>query len=138
MSKDTIRIKGLADVRLRSDGEEIWLTFLTSHKTKVTIVVPGSEMRNLSFQMRHFDRQAQIKRELPPDPDKPTLSFDAPPPMFFVSEMQGVVRDGTALDLQLRDALKHEIQVCLLPATVSYLFQLLLQTQKLDDDQKPN
>ena len=138
MSKDNIRIKGLADVRLRSDGQELWLTFQTSHNKKITLVVPGSEMRDLSYQLMMFDRQAQIKRGIPPDPDRPKLTIDAPPAMFVVTGLQGVSRPDTGyLDLQVQDVMNHEIQLSIAPEHVKYIFEMRLQTQKLDD-QKPN
>ena len=37
----------------------------------------GSESRQLAHQMMPFNRQAQIKRELPPDPDRPSVSYEA-------------------------------------------------------------
>jgi hypothetical protein len=58
MASDKFKIKGLADVRLSSDGREVHLIFETAQRTKLTLVVPGWEMRNLSLLMMHFDRQA--------------------------------------------------------------------------------
>ena len=138
MSKENIRIKGLSGVRLRSDGTEVHLTFQTSHNKELTIVVPGSEMQNLTYQMMAFDHQAQIKREIPPDPNRPKVTIDTPPPIFFTHGMQGVVRpDAGALDLQLQDVSGREIQVCFTPEQMKYLFGLMLESQNFDD-QKPN
>lgn len=136
MSKDNIRVKGLADVRLRSDGEEIHLTFLTSHNKKLTVVISGSEMENLSLQMMTFDRQAAIKREVPRDQERPKLTIDAPPAMFFTHKLQGIVRpEKDALDLQIQDVTGHEIQVCFTPEQVKYLFDKLLELRNFDDNQ---
>lgn len=148
MASDKFKVKGLTDVRLRSDGQEISLIFETAQRTKLTLIVPGWAMRNLAHQMMQFDRQALIKRQIPQDADEPDLTIDAPPPIFFVapSGLQCVVRpDTNALDLQLQDVMHHEIQVCLLAEHVEALMAGMRQVQEkvqelqdLDDDRKPN
>ena len=41
---DKFKVKGLSDVRLRSDGAEVVLEFKTFQRQKVTLVIPGYEM----------------------------------------------------------------------------------------------
>ena len=135
------RVKGLSDVRLRSDGAEIVLEFKTADRQKLTLIVPGYESRQLAYQMMQFDRQAQIKREIPRDPDHPAISYEAPPFIFWTAPngLQCVVRpDAGALDLQIQDLHNHEIQVCLSASHVKALFEALLQVQKFPEDEKAN
>jgi len=142
------KVKGLSDVRLRSDGQEVSLEFQTAQREKLTLVVPGWAMKNLVYQLMQFDRQALIKRDIPPDPNAPELSINAPPPIFFVgpSGLQWVVRpDTNALDLQLQDFQNREIQVCLLSEHVDALLDGMRQVQEkvremqnLDDESEPN
>lgn len=138
---DKFKVKGLSDVRLRSDGGEVVLEFKTLQRQKVTLVIPGYEMRQLAYQMMQFDRQAQIKRTIPSDPDRPQITYEAPPFIFWTAPngLQCVVHaESGALDLQVQDLHGHEVQVCLMANHVKALFEALLQTQKLSDDEKPN
>jgi hypothetical protein len=135
------KVKGLSDVRLRSDGAEIVLEFQTAQREKLTLIVPGYESRQLAYQMMQFDRQAQIKRELATDADTPTISYEAPPFIFWTAPngLQCVVRpDAGALDLQVQDLQGHEVQICLNAHHVKALFEALLQAQKFPEDEKPN
>lgn len=134
------KVKGLSDVRLRSDGAEIVLEFQTAQREKLTLIVPGYESKQLAFQMMQFDRQAQIKREIPPDPDRPMITYEAPPPIFWTAPngLQCVVRpDSGALDLQVQDLHGHEVQICLMAPHVKKLFEAMLQVQNFPDE-KPN
>ena len=73
----------------------------------------GSESRQLAHQMMPFNRQAQIKRELPPDPDRPSVSYEAPPFIFWTAPngLQFVVRpESGALDLQVQELHGHEVR----------------------------
>lgn len=138
MSTDKIRIKGLDGIKISSNGTELHITFLTSHNKQLTLMVPGTEVENLTLQMMTFDRQALIKREIPRDPrePKPTVTIDAPPPIFFTHELQGVTRpDEGMLDLQIQDVSGREIQVVFNEAQVKYLFEIMLQLQNFDDGQ---
>jgi hypothetical protein len=136
------KVKGLSDVRLRSDGEEISLEFKTAQGEKLTLVVPGWAMNGIVGQMMVFDRQAQIKRDLPPDPDRPQIELVEPPPLFILKPSGGlacIVRPETGwLDLELRDLNDREIQVSVSPDQARILFDGLLHLQNLGDDQKLN
>ncbi|HXT61981.1 MAG TPA: hypothetical protein VN696_02995 [Pyrinomonadaceae bacterium] len=135
------KVKGLSGVQLKSDGTEIVLEFKTAQREKLVVVVPGYESRQIAYQMMQFDRQAQIKREIPPDADRPTVDYAAPPYIFVTAPngLQCVVRpDSGALDLQVQDIHGHEVQISLAPHHVKALFDALLQTQKLSDDEKSN
>jgi hypothetical protein len=86
--------------------------------------------------MMQFDRQAQIRREIPPDADSPVIEYSTVPILVTAPNgLAGVVRpESGALDLQLRDILGNEIQVSLMPDHVKYLFDLLLGFQESPDE----
>jgi hypothetical protein len=135
------KVKGLSGVLLKSDGQEIVLEFKTAQREKLTVVIPGSESRQIAYQMMQFDRQAQIKREIPPDADRPMVDYAAPPYIFVTAPngLQCAVRpDSGALDLQVQDIHGHEVQISLTAHHVKALFDALLQVQNFPDDEKSN
>jgi len=135
------KIKGISDVRLRSDGGELLLEFQTAQREKLTLVVPGWALTNLAFQLMRFNDQAEIKRHVPPDSDPPVLSFDAPPPIFYAAPggLQCIVRpESGALDLQIQDVMDHEIQVLLTLEHVEALLDAMRQIEKLRNDMPSN